>query len=163
MSFGLKNLLVHQNFLQIRKIGCYAECSIKVAERLPPNPSTGSCNDDASSSSLPPLMESYITFEQTQPNSDEHEQVPCFSIFSENQNLLAPYITPMEIPNAPTMDITNPLDSVSCDTKVLKAVLNNLAKMESYASFKGSPSLGEGSSESYISGVGMSNLWSHHH
>ncbi|KAB5556669.1 hypothetical protein DKX38_007578 [Salix brachista] len=126
-------------------------------------PSTGSCNDDTSSSSLPPLMESYITFEQTQPNSDEHEQVPCFSIFSQNQNLLAPYITPMEVPYAPTMDITNPLDSVSCDTKVLKAVLNNLAKMESYASFKGSPSLGEGSSESYISGVGMSNLWSHHH
>ncbi|KAJ6305242.1 hypothetical protein OIU78_020727 [Salix suchowensis] len=110
-------------------------------------------------------MESYITFEQTQPNSDEHEQVPCFSIFSQNQNLLAPYIAPMEVPNAPTMDITscNPLDSVSCDTKVLKAVLNNLAKMESYAGFKGSPSLGEGSSESYISGVGMSNLWSHHH
>jgi hypothetical protein len=60
------------------------------------------------------------------------------------------------------MDITTPLDSFSCDTKVLKAVLNNLTKMESYGNLKGSPSLGEGSSESYISEVGMSSLWNHY-
>ncbi|XP_011022123.1 PREDICTED: NAC domain-containing protein 21/22 [Populus euphratica] len=136
-------------------------------------PSMGSCNDDTGSSSLPALLDSYITYEQTQPNFDEHEQVPCFSIFSQNQtsqNLLAPYTTQMEIPNAPAkctspfgkvpMDITAP--SFSCDTKVLKAVLNNLTKMESYGNLKGSPSLGEGSSESYISEVGMSSLWNYY-
>eukprot|EP00258_Populus_trichocarpa_P040626 XP_024456645.1 NAC domain-containing protein 21/22 isoform X2 [Populus trichocarpa] len=138
-------------------------------------PSMRSCNDDTGSSSLPALLDSYITYEQTQPNLDEHEQVPCFSIFSQNQtsqNLLAPYTTQMEAPNAPAkctspfgkvpMDITTPLDSFSCDTKVLKTVLNNLTKMESYGNLKGSPSLGEGSSESYISEVGMSSLWNHY-
>ncbi|KAL3591791.1 hypothetical protein D5086_010431 [Populus alba] len=134
-----------------------------------------SCNDDTGSSSLPALLDSYITYEQTQPNLDEHEQVPCFSIFSQNQtsqNLLAPFTTQMEAPNTPAkctssfgkvpMDITTPLDSFSCDTLVLKAVLNNLTKMESYGNLKGSPSLGEGSSESYISEVGMSSLWNHY-
>ncbi|XP_034926479.1 NAC domain-containing protein 21/22 [Populus alba] len=138
-------------------------------------PSMESCNDDTGSSSLPALLDSYITYEQTQPNLDEHEQVPCFSIFSQNQtsqNLLAPFTTQMEAPNTPAkctssfgkvpMDITTPLDSFSCDTLVLKAVLNNLTKMESYGNLKGSPSLGEGSSESYISEVGMSSLWNHY-
>ncbi|KAL3591787.1 hypothetical protein D5086_010427 [Populus alba] len=87
-------------------------------------PSMESCNDDTGSSSLPALLDSYITYEQTQPNLDEHEQVPCFSIFSQNQtsqNLLAPFTTQMEAPNTPAkctssfgkvpMDITTPLDS----------------------------------------------------
>ncbi|KAG6775579.1 hypothetical protein NC652_013512 [Populus alba x Populus x berolinensis] len=138
-------------------------------------PSMESCNDDTGSSSLPALLDSYITYEQTQPNLDEHEQVPCFSIFSQNQtsqNLLAPFTTQMEAPNTPAkctssfgkvpMDITTPLEPFSCDTLVLKAVLNNLTKMESYGNLKGSPSLGEGSSESYISEVGMSSLWNHY-
>ncbi|KAL9378141.1 hypothetical protein Peur_029476 [Populus x canadensis] len=129
-------------------------------------PSIRSCYDDTGSSSLPALMDSYITFDQTQPNLDEHEQVPCFSIFSQiqtNQNF--PYITQMEVPNLPTkgtspfgqvpMNITTPSDAFSCDTKVLKAVLNHL-------NIKGSPSLGEGSSESYLSDVGMPNLWNHY-
>ncbi|CAK7355493.1 unnamed protein product [Dovyalis caffra] len=133
-------------------------------------PSMGSCYDDTGSSSLPALMDSYITFHQTQPNLDEHEQVPCFSIFSQNQaNQNIPYITQMEVPNVPTkgtspfgqvpMNTTTPLDAFPCDTKVLKAVLNHLTKMESNANIKGSPSLGEGSSESYLSDVGMPNLW----
>ncbi|KAJ6907813.1 hypothetical protein NC651_018300 [Populus alba x Populus x berolinensis] len=136
-------------------------------------PSIRSCYDDTGSSSLPALMDSYITFDQTQPNLDEHEQVPCFSIFSQiqtNQNF--PYITQMEVPNLPTkgtgpfgqvpVNITTPSDSFSCDAKVLKAVLNHLNMMESNANIKGSPSLGEGSSESYLSDVGMPNLWNHY-
>ncbi|KAI5582096.1 hypothetical protein BDE02_07G063100 [Populus trichocarpa] len=136
-------------------------------------PSIRSCYDDTGSSSLPALMDSYITFDQTQPNLDEHEQVPCFSIFSQiqtNQNF--PYITQMEVPNLPTkgtgpfgqvpMNITTHSDAFSCDTKVLKAVLNHFNMMESNANIKGSPSLGEGSSESYLSDVGMPNLWNHY-
>ncbi|KAG6767129.1 hypothetical protein POTOM_028308 [Populus tomentosa] len=136
-------------------------------------PSIRSYYDDTGSSSLPALMDSYITFDQTQPNLDEHEQVPCFSIFSQiqtNQNF--PYITQMEVPNLPSkgtgpfgqvpVNITTPSNSFSCDTKVLKTVLNHLNMMESNANIKGSPSLGEGSSESYLSDVGMPNLWNHY-
>lgn len=131
-------------------------------------PSMGSCYDDTGSSSLPALMDSYITFDQTHPNLDEHEQVPCFSIFSQNQiNPIFPHITQMEqdISTKSTSSfglMTAPLDPFSCDNKVIKAVLDHLTRMESNPNIKGSPSMGEGSSESYLSEVGMPNIWNNY-
>ncbi|KAJ9153397.1 hypothetical protein P3X46_026841 [Hevea brasiliensis] len=137
-------------------------------------PSMGSSYDDTGSPSLPPLMDSYITFDQTQPNLDEYEQVPCFSIFSQSQtNLIFPHITQMESNIMPTkstapfgqipMSACSDLDTYSCDKTVVKAVLNQLNKMESNPYIHGSPSLGEGSSESYLSEVGMSSIWNNHY
>ena len=57
------------------------------------------------------------------------------------------------------------LDPLSCDRKMLKAVLNQITKMERNPlnqSLKGSPSLGEGSSESYLSEVGMPHMWNNY-
>ncbi|XP_015581328.1 NAC domain-containing protein 21/22 isoform X2 [Ricinus communis] len=151
-------------------------------------PSMGSCYDDTGSSSLPPLMDSFITFDQTQPNLDEYydEQVSCFSIFNQNQNnLIFPHINqtdsnihtksstpsafgqliPMTTTTTTTTNTTSypNLETLSCDKKVFKAVLNQLTKMENNpGSMHGSPSLGEGSSESYLSEVGMSNIWNHY-
>ncbi|KAJ9183092.1 hypothetical protein P3X46_007001 [Hevea brasiliensis] len=138
--------------------------------------SMGSCyEDDTGSPSLPPLMDSYITFDQTQPYLDEYDQVPCFSIFSPSQpNLIFPHISQMDSNIIPTktstafgqipISSTCPnLDSVSCDKTVIKAVLNQLNKMESNPNIHGSPSIGEGSSESYLSEVGMSNIWNNHY
>ncbi|KDP37704.1 hypothetical protein JCGZ_06845 [Jatropha curcas] len=121
--------------------------------------------DETSSSSLPPLMDSYITFDQTQPN---YEQVPCFSIFSESQIL--PQITQMESTKGSTssfgqlpMTCSN-LDTFSCDKKTIKAVLSQITKIEANSNIiNGSPSLGEGSLESYLSEVGMSNIWNHNY
>ncbi|XWS10296.1 hypothetical protein CRYUN_Cryun39dG0063700 [Craigia yunnanensis] len=136
--------------------------------------SMGSCYDDICSSPLPPLMDSYIIFDQNQPNLDEYddEQVPCFSILSQNQTNYPIFtdITHME-PNIPTKTQTAVgqilmnnaaacLDSFRYDQKVIKAVLNNLTKLDTYLNVKGSPSFGEGSSDqSYLSEVRMPNIW----
>ncbi|KAA8523470.1 hypothetical protein F0562_009893 [Nyssa sinensis] len=133
----------------------------------------GSSQDDTSSSSLPPLMDSYITFNQTQTNIiDQYEQVPCFSIFSTpNQtNPTFSHITHMEpnisTKNTPTFggmaDFGTCLDPFSCDKKVIKAVLNHLTKMDRNPLMKGSPSFGEGSSESFLSDVGLPSTWNHY-
>ncbi|XP_058219080.1 NAC domain-containing protein 21/22-like isoform X1 [Rhododendron vialii] len=137
-------------------------------------------HDTISSSSLPPLMDSYITFDQTHtniPNHDQYEQVPCFSIFTPTHQINHPtlsHITHMD-PNISTK-ITTPttfgaippglmgsyLDPpFSCDKKVVKAFLNHLTQMDSSPNMKGSPSFGEGSSESFLSDVGMPHMWNH--
>lgn len=146
-----------------------------------------SCSyDDTSSSSLPPLMDSYITFDQTHttnlPSSNEYEQVPCFSIFTapnhhQIMNLHPPTSSLSHINHMdPNMSnkITTPTtfgpippdhlgsyleDPFSCDKKVIKAVLNHLTQIDN---IKGSPSLGEGSSESFLSDVGMPNMWNNY-
>ncbi|KAG8637283.1 hypothetical protein MANES_15G102650v8 [Manihot esculenta] len=65
-------------------------------------PSMGSCYDETASPSLPLLMDSYITFDQTQLNLnlDEYEQVPCFSTFPQSQ--IFPHVTQMEPTIMPT-------------------------------------------------------------
>lgn len=61
--------------------------------------------------------------------------------------------------NSPVPLMMNDPNSSSCDKKMIKAVLNHLTKMESgindQSSIKlcGSPSFGEGSSDSYLSEV----------
>lgn len=148
-----------------------------------------SCFGDTNGSkSLPPLMDSnYISFDyqaaQDHVCDQYHEQVPCFSniIFPQNQSStnISPILKhhlpdPMEnsSSNLPTKvgstfsssgTIMPNNDPYSCDNEVLKAVLSHFAKMESNnQSLKGSPSLGEGSSESYLSDVGIPNIWSHY-
>lgn len=138
-------------------------------------PSMGSCYEDTGSSTLPALMDSYISFDQTQTHTDEFEQVPCFSIFSQNQT--NPIFNHMATMDQPKLQPTNHayggapnlgycLDPLSCDRKVLKAVLSQITKMEKNPlinqSLKGSPSLGEGSSESYLSEVGMPHMWNNY-
>jgi len=135
--------------------------------------SMGSCYEDTGSSSLPALMDSYISFDQTQGHADEFEQVPCFSILSQNQqqNPIFNHMTSMD-PKLPATsgyggapNLGYCLDPLSCDRKVLKAVLSQITKMERNPlnqSLKGSPSFGEGSSESYLSEVGMPHLWNNY-
>ncbi|XP_059283186.1 NAC domain-containing protein 21/22-like [Lycium ferocissimum] len=107
-------------------------------------------NDTISSSSLPPLMDPYITFDQTQPNNNinmnelYYEQVPCFSIFNPNQTFSSHChhhpitatattgATPITAPYGGfPADIGNYLNatatSSSCDNKVVKAVLSHLS------------------------------------
>ncbi|KAM1484094.1 hypothetical protein FF1_035856 [Malus domestica] len=170
----------------------WALCRVFYKNReIAAKPSMGiSCYDDTSTLTLPALMDSYINFDgqtqsqtQTQTQPQEYEQVPCFSMFSQNQT--NPFFTHTDItssqPNIPTKhsnnnntttlgglpNMTNFLDPFSCDKIVLKTVLSHLTKMESttYPTLNGSsPSFGEGSSsENYLSDVGMpNNIWSHY-
>ncbi|KAK3033091.1 hypothetical protein RJ639_036450 [Escallonia herrerae] len=128
----------------------------------------GSSYNGTSSSSLPALMDPYITFDQTQANiNDQYEQVPCFSIFTPNQTSqtvsnLTPHMEPIISANGGMPYLSQP--NYSCDEKVLKAVLNHLNKMDHHGPnyMKDSPSLGEGSSESFISDVGLPTMWYHY-
>ncbi|KAL5736781.1 hypothetical protein ACOSP7_031226 [Xanthoceras sorbifolium] len=148
--------------------------------------SMGSCcyDDDTGSSKLPPLMDSnYITFDQTQTNNlgDDHEQVPCFSLYSHNNiqdqanpnfsHIIQPNIIPSSTKNSCTMfgqipsgsAVLDPAAAFSCDKNAIKAVLNHFNKHESRPNcyMKGSSSsLGDQpSSESYLSDVGIPNMW----
>ncbi|KAK6229107.1 hypothetical protein SCA6_018058 [Theobroma cacao] len=131
--------------------------------------SMGSCYDDTGSSPLPPLMDSYITFDQSEPNLDEYKQVPCFSTFSPSQTnpfftnttYMEPSLPAKTQPALGQIPMNACLDSFPCDQKVIKAVLNHLTKLDSYLNVKESPSFGEGCSESYLSEVGMPDIWNH--
>ncbi|XP_021722883.1 NAC domain-containing protein 21/22-like isoform X2 [Chenopodium quinoa] len=141
---------------------------------------SNSMEDTSSSSGLPPLMDSYITFNQTQVNADtsnSYQQVPCFSITSssanhDNTNNPLLYHQSFHMyPNnnsatqndqtSTTFDCTTviPNDSatinlspLACDRKVLEAVLTQLTKMETSPNLNGSSSIGDvASSESYLS------------
>ncbi|KAG6418889.1 hypothetical protein SASPL_121095 [Salvia splendens] len=112
---------------------------------------TGSSSYDVvpSSPSLPPLTEPFFSFDAN--DQYNHEQVPCFSNFNTNQPnpnfSLLDHMDPPQIPS-----------SSSCDKKMIKAVLNHLTKGEDQTSIKGgSPSFGEGSSDSYLSVVVWNN------
>ncbi|OMP09855.1 No apical meristem (NAM) protein [Corchorus olitorius] len=141
-----------------------------------------SCYEDSAGSSsplLPALMDSYITFDQNQPNLEEYdtnnEQVPCFSIFSQTPNnsilpsmnmelqATSNHLLATKSSQLGQIPMNACLDSFPCDKKVIKAVLNHLTKLDSYLDVKESPSLGEASTsdQSYLSEVGMPNIWNH--
>lgn len=114
-----------------------------------------------------------------------HQQVPCFSNNInlpqnyQTHDLIFKHINHME-PNFPIKTtyeatlggmpsfidsaLTNCLNPSNGDNEVLRVVLDQLNKMD-----QGNPNLkesplsgGEGSSESYLSEVGMPNIWSHY-
>lgn len=141
-------------------------------------PSVVSCYDNnGGSKSLPALMDSssYINFDH---HFNQYEQVPCFSIFPQNetnfqsskQNMtdqLMDSNIPNKSINIATMPsvlgggIPNVESNFPSDNEMLKAVLNQLTIMERNPTSIGSISI-EGSSESYLSEVGMPNMWSHY-
>ncbi|XP_054811277.1 NAC domain-containing protein 21/22-like [Prosopis cineraria] len=117
----------------------------------------GSCYDDAGSSSLPELMDSYISFDQPSAahhhHNQYHQQVPCFSNINNHTFPLQPNPNPSshpttvlhhhhQPPNGAAATVSTPpnnldsLDPFSHDSKVLKALLTQLTKMETH---EGSP------------------------
>ncbi|XP_059666634.1 NAC domain-containing protein 21/22-like isoform X2 [Cornus florida] len=125
---------------------------------------------DTSCSTLPALMDSYITYDQTQ-TINEYERVPCFSNFTPNQilnptfsDIIPTNISPKHdttfglLPNFGTC-LDNPF---SCDKNVIEAVLSHFNKMDTInppPNITGSPRFGEGSSESFLSDAGLPIMW----
>ncbi|XAR67290.1 hypothetical protein NMG60_11001989 [Bertholletia excelsa] len=138
---------------------------------VPSKQRMGSGYDDTSSPSLPPLMDnmdSYLSFDQTQMNVNEFdEQVPCFSNFTPYQlnQISFPLTTHMEPSISATLEgvpqlIGTSLSPFSCENKVISAVLDHFSKIESVnPNMEGSQSLCEGSSESFLSDVGLHTMW----
>ncbi|KAG2313802.1 hypothetical protein Bca52824_016924 [Brassica carinata] len=139
----------------------------KKTEGLLSRDNMGSCFDETVSASLPPLMDSYINFDQ-EPSSylgdDQHfitsEQVPCFSNLSQNQTLtnsVSEFKTPCK--NNPIPLFTS--DSFcSSDQMVLRALLSQLTKIDGSIGAKESQSYGEGTSESLLTDIGIpSTAW----
>lgn len=134
--------------------------------------------EDRSSPSLPPLMETYITFGQTTPVSLEgYEQVPCFSNPFQSSLMTAtamanPPVIPTAIPpnkmpfNSPAAhawglpDLASGLNQLDCDKKVIRAVLNHLTKLDGdQKRDELHPRTAEGSIDSYLSEKGPSSMW----
>lgn len=149
----------------------------KKTEGLLSRDNMGSCFDETVSASLPPLMDSYINFDQ-EPSSylgdDQHfitsEQVPCFSNLSQNQTLtnsVSEFKTPCKNNPIPlftsgSAPATLPgLDSFcSSDQMVLRALLSQLTKIDGSIGAKESQSYGEGTSESLLTDIGIpSTAW----
>ncbi|KAK1303116.1 NAC domain-containing protein 21/22 [Acorus calamus] len=146
------------------------------------------CYDDTGSSSLPPLMEPFLTFDQA-PHSQllGFEQVPCFSNYSlseasqhphhnHHQRLISAfsYAPPPPVliePNTPTKadfagqfsDLGSCFNTFTCEKKVIRAVLDHLKMKNSseVEALETTPvSLAEGSSESYLTDQGLnSSMW----
>ncbi|CAF1712911.1 hypothetical protein HID58_057705 [Brassica napus] len=149
----------------------------KKTEGLLSRDNMGSCFDETVSASLPPLMDSYINFDQ-EPSSylgdDQHfitsEQVPCFSNLSQNQTLTNPVSefktpcknNPIPLFTSGSAPATLPgLDSFcSSDQMVLRALLSQLTKIDGSIGAKESQSYGEGTSESLLTDIGIpSTAW----
>ncbi|XP_077242869.1 NAC domain-containing protein 21/22-like [Tasmannia lanceolata] len=133
-----------------------------------------SYEETSSSIDLPPLLDTFLSFDQTPLNLDGFEQVPCFSNLT-NPNQTSQDTVPtlsnlhqMET-NIPTKgfaqldgfsDVGPSLNPFSCEKKLLKAFLDHLATLESNQMMtEVAPTLGEGSSESYLSEMGLPSLW----
>lgn len=131
--------------------------------------------DDTGSSSPPPLLDSFLTFDQPSLNGDGFEQVPCFSNFSQNNTSQQTNQTFLvDLPQVETDIPTSSLfqlgalpdlgafvNPFSCEKKVIKAVLDHISKLEGNQKL-GSSGYGEGSSGSYLSQVGFPNIWNHY-
>ncbi|KAK8954223.1 NAC domain-containing protein 21/22 [Platanthera zijinensis] len=101
-------------------------CRVFYKSRSFSQKSTEVCDDDTGSSSLPALMDSHaINYDRAPLNIEGLEQVPCFSNFPTSQT--APRLIP---PERGMPDLTSCLNTLSCDKKVLKAVLHQLTKLE---------------------------------
>ncbi|MQL99064.1 hypothetical protein Taro_031783 [Colocasia esculenta] len=138
------------------------------------------CYDDTGSSSLPPLMDTFINFEQAPMNLEGNEQVPCFSSFpqqSHRQNPPAAVATashhllpplghmPMTTKGLGQLegipDLGSYLTPFNCTEKVvIKAVLDHLTKIEGNQKPPDAVhNPAEGSSESYLTETGAPSMW----
>ncbi|XP_058071639.1 NAC domain-containing protein 21/22-like [Magnolia sinica] len=138
-------------------------------------PSQENSYDDTSSSSLPPLLDSFLAFDQTPLNLEGFEQVPCFSNLSQNTTSqtipqIMPHLPLLE-PNMSTMslahlvtppDIATLFNPLQCEKKVIKAVLDHFTKIESNQKMMMvSPGYEEGITESYFPELGIPTMWDH--
>nr|AXO66324.1 NAC1 transcription factor family protein [Fraxinus mandshurica] len=120
-------------------------------------------NHKTDSWTLPPLMEPYISFDQLD------EQVSCFSILTPNP--IFSNLTHMDQDLSTKIMPTFPdqlgvhINSNTSYDKVLTDVLKHVSTRDTTnPNTNGSPSIGEGSSESYMSEVGLQqpSMWNYH-
>ncbi|OAY64415.1 NAC domain-containing protein 21/22 [Ananas comosus] len=120
-------------------------------------------HEDDGSTSLPPLVDNYITFDHAAPPSLEgYEQVPCFS---------APAPGPPAAPYVPTVENSFPAKgssntgggfphSGSSDKRAIKAVLSQFSRLENTPKREFPQGLDQGGGfESYLAENGLSHLW----
>ncbi|KAJ8627341.1 hypothetical protein MRB53_020648 [Persea americana] len=130
--------------------------------------------DDTGSSSPPPLLDSFLSFDPPALNVDVFEQVPCFSNFTQNNTSQQTNQTFLDLPQVETdiptssllqlgalPDLGGFVNPFSCEKKVIKAVLDHISKLESNQKL-GSSSYGEGGSESHLSQMNFPNIWNHY-
>ncbi|XP_078428750.1 NAC domain-containing protein 21/22-like [Wolffia australiana] len=125
-------------------------------------PGDENCFDDTGSSSLPALMDSFISFEHSPLALDGNEQVPCFSSYTTPQP--QPQPPPPALPtlagpsSSSAPDLGPYLNPFRSEKKAIKAVLDHLTKMG--GQLKSEPHIPhEASSESYLTETGAASMW----
>ncbi|XP_038974540.1 NAC domain-containing protein 21/22-like [Phoenix dactylifera] len=127
-------------------------------------PITETCCHDSSSSALPPLMDTYVTFDQAPLSLERYEQVPCFSnhplnLAFHHPNAIVPTIPLVErsLPTKISAHMGSLPDMSSCDKKDIRAV--DIPKLEDNPKREVHPNLAQGSLEGYLTENGLSNIW----
>ncbi|XP_074556362.1 NAC domain-containing protein 21/22-like [Curcuma longa] len=103
------------------------------------------CQDDTNSSSLPPLEDTYISFDRVLRGLEGYEQVPCFS------NLVSDGAT------APPMASA---DVDRHDKKLIENSLNQFSSiLEGYSKTEKPPNVSQGNLGSYLRDNGACYMW----
>ncbi|XP_072955884.1 NAC domain-containing protein 21/22-like [Typha angustifolia] len=124
---------------------------------------------DTTTSSLPPLMDTYTTFDQARLNLEGFEQVPCFSSIPPNHTSIGPngwgpYFPPIENKGfaqswgPPELGPSSSPLSVDKKTSI-KAFLSHLTKLEGSPKGEEVPNLDAESWVGCLSGVGLTSSW----
>lgn len=135
---------------------------------LSSKPSMDTNYEDRSSSTLPSLTETYITFGRTPASLEGYDQVPCFSTPFQSSSAAAmagplaitAAMMPFKNPavNAGGLpDLSSGLNQLDCDKKVIRAFLNHLTKLEGSQKGDPHPGIGEESIDSYLTDNGLSS------
>ncbi|XP_073008472.1 NAC domain-containing protein 21/22-like [Typha latifolia] len=127
------------------------------------------CYDGTTSTSLPPLTDTFITFHHPTPSLEGYEQVPCFSTLPPNftshrQNAAARAMAMVDGSFPPSKSFSDRgclLDLVSGEKKEVKAMLNHFSRLEgSKLKEEASQSLAQGGLETYLAENGLSQMCS---
>ena len=112
---------------------------------LSSKPTADNCYDDTGSSSLPALMDSFISFEHNPLSLEGSEQVPCFSNYAQAGTSSSLAISKNFSHGNSLPDLVPFLNPLSSEKKAFKAVIDHLTKMGSH--MKSEPPGHEGSSD----------------
>lgn len=127
--------------------------------------------DHNASSSLPPLMDTFFTFDHATANHNQsqmsnsqgfhpEQQVPCFSTPLSGPTAARQPAPPMQPPCQAAADVGACLMNPTCDRKMIKAVLSHLTMMEGGQKKEASMSSRDGVVESYLSTeASLQNMW----
>ncbi|XP_072969206.1 NAC domain-containing protein 21/22-like [Typha angustifolia] len=125
-------------------------------------PITDTSYEGTSSPSLPPLIDTFITFDQAPQGLESYEQVPCFSNLAQGSSYLRDNAMPSSMPMVERSlhnKSSGLMDLGSSEQKAIREVLNQFTKLENTPKMEITQNLPQGCLESYFGENGLSHVW----